>query len=176
MNNATLTVFKSEVDAETAVRKLAQDGYDLGKVSMVGRGVDSAVPVGVHVDENVAGSSSATIGVSWDGIRAMLVGSGSFLVPSIGSLIVAGPLLRLIVRSMGTVVGPDKLRAMAAAMNELGIPKSSILRCQAALKSGKVVVIAEGSAMAMILAREVFRRTPVEVIEQYARLPSTQEQ
>ena len=29
VNNATLTVFKSEVDAEAAVRQLARDGYDL---------------------------------------------------------------------------------------------------------------------------------------------------
>lgn len=175
VNNATLTVFKSEVDAEAAVRQLARDGYDLSKVSMVGRDVDSAALVGGHWDERSRGSSSAIVGASWGGIRAMLVGSGCFLVPGIGPLIVAGPLLTLIVRSMGAVVGPDKLCAMAAGLNELGIPKDSILRCEAALKSGKVVLIAEGSAMAMILAREVLRRTPVEVIEQYARLPPTQE-
>lgn len=176
VNNATLTVFKSKVDAEAALRQLARGGYDLSRVSMVGRDADSAAPVGGYGDENVRCSSSAMVGVSWGGIRAMLVGSGVFLVPGVGPLIVAGPLLTLIVRTMGAVVGPDKPCAMAAGLNELGIPKDSILRCEAALKSGKVVLIAEGSAMAMILAREVFRRTPVEVIEQYARLPPTQEQ
>ena len=176
VNNATLTVFKSEVDAEAAVRQLARNGYDLSKVSMVGRDGDHAVPVETHRDENLPGGSPAMVGASWGAIRAMLVGSGFFLVPGIGPLIVAGPLLTLIVRAMGTVVGPDKLFAMAAGLDELGIPKDTIVRCQAALKSGKVVLIAEGSAMAMILAREVFRRTPVEVIEQYARFPPTQEQ
>jgi hypothetical protein len=169
VNNATLTVFKSEVDAEAAVRKLARDGYDLSKVSLVGRDADSAVSVAGDVDEDVRGGFPTTVGASWGGIRTMLVGSGWFLVPGIGALIVAGPLLTLIVRSMGTVAGPDKLSAMTAGLDEIGIPKETILRCQAALKSGKVVLIAEGSAMAMILAREVFRRTPVEVIEQYKR-------
>ena len=171
VNNATLTVFKSEVDAEAAIRQLARDGYDLSKVSMVGRDVDGAVPFGGHVGDNVRGGSLVMVGASWGGIRAMLVGSGFLLVPGIGPLIVAGPLLTLIVRWMGAVVGPDKLSAMVAGLDELGIPTDSILRCEAALKSGKVILIAEGSAMAMILAREVFRRTPVEVIEQYKRSP-----
>jgi hypothetical protein len=101
----------------------------------------------------------------------MLVGSGFFLVPSIGPLVVAGPLLTWIVRSMGTLPGPDKQGAMGEGLHQLGIPADSVSRCQAALKMGKVVVIAEGSAMMMILAREVFRRTPVEVIEQHLHPP-----
>jgi hypothetical protein len=99
----------------------------------------------------------------------MLVGSGFFLIPGIGSLVVAGPLLTRIVQSMGAVVGPDKLGAMAEGLQQLGIPEASIVRCTAALKSGKVVIIAEGSALAMIHAREVFRRTPVEMLEQHVR-------
>jgi uncharacterized membrane protein len=176
VNNATLTVFKSQADAEVAVRQLARDGYDLSKVSMVGRDADSDARVGGYPNENGRGSTSAEVGVSWGGIRGMLVGFGFFPVPGLGSLVVAGPLLTWIVRSMGPVVGPDKLGAMADGLHQLGIPKDSIRRCEAALKSGKVVLIAEGSAMAMILAREAFRRTPVEVIEQHLRLPPTQEQ
>jgi hypothetical protein len=175
-NNATLTVFKSQADAEVAVRQLARDGYDLSKVSMVGRDADSDAHVAGYPNEDGRGSSPAGVGVSWGGIRGMLVGSGFFLVPGIGSLVVAGPLLSWIVQSMGAAPGPDKLGATAAGLHQLGIPKDSVLRCEAALKAGKVLVIAEGSAMAMILAREVFRRTPVEVIEQHVRLPPMQEQ
>jgi hypothetical protein len=176
MNNATLTMFKSQVDAEAAVRQLARDGYDLSKVSMLGRDADSDAGLGSYPSENGLVSTSAKVGGSWVGIRGMLVGSGFFVVPGIGSLVVAGPLLNRIVRSMGPVVGPDKRGAMADGLQQLGIPIESILRCVAAVKSGKVVVIAEGSAMAMIHAREVFRRTPVEVIEQHVRLISTHEQ
>jgi hypothetical protein len=172
VNNATLSVFKSQVDAEAAVRLLARNGYDLGKVSMVGRDTDNDTCVSGCVNENGRGSSSTKDGVSWSGIRGMLVGSGFCLVPGIGSVVVAGPLLSLIVRSMGDGIPPDKLGALATGLHQLGIPKDSILRCQGALKAGKVVLIAEGSAMAMILARELFRRTPVEVIEQHVRLPT----
>jgi hypothetical protein len=172
VNNATLTVYNSQVDAEAAVRQLARSGYDLGKVSMVGRDADSDARVGGYLNEDGRGISSASVGVAWGGIRGMLVGSGFLLVPGVGSLLVAGPLLTWVVRSLGAVVGPDKLGALAVALNEIGIPKDSILRCEAALKSGKVLLIVEGSAMAMILAREVFRRTPVEVIERHVRLPA----
>jgi uncharacterized membrane protein len=168
-SNATLTVFRSQADAEAAIRKLARDGYDLGQVSMLGRDADSDSRVSGYLNQDGRGSSSAKGGVSWGGIRGMLVGSGFFLVPGIGSLVVAGPLLTRIVQSMGPMVGPDKLGAMADGLQQLGIPKDSIQRCSDALQSGKVVIIAEGSAMAMIHAREVFRRTPVEVIEQHVR-------
>jgi hypothetical protein len=168
-SNATLTVFGSQAEAESAVRQLAWAGYDLSQVSMVGSDVKRGARVEGNPNEDGRESTSAKDGVLWGEITRMLVGSGFFLVPGIGSLLVAGPLLTRIVHSMGPVVGPDKLGAMADGLEQLGIPKDSILRCAAALRLGKVVIIAEGSAMAMIHAREVFRRTPVEVLEQHVR-------
>lgn len=182
-SNATLTLFGSPADAEAAIRQLARDGYDLSKVSMVGRDDDGRTPATDTASNNTQVSSprpaassvpsvpSVPAVSSWGGIRGMLVGSGFIVVPSIGPLVVAGPLLTWVVRSLGTSPGPDKQDAMAAGLNHLGIPEHSVLRCEAALRIGKVVVIAEGSAMMMILAREVFRRTPVEVIEQHLHPP-----
>ncbi len=170
-SNATLTVFKSQADAEAAIRQLAKDGYDLSKVSMLGRDWDGGEQLPVRSNDNGQPGPSAPPCPSWGGIRGMLVGSGFFVVPSIGPLVVAGPLLTWIIRSMGTLPGPDKQGAMGVALHQLGIPAASVSRCQAALRSGKVVVIAEGSAMMMILAREIFRRTPVEVLEQHMHPP-----
>lgn len=169
-SNATLTVFKSPSDAESAIRQLAKDAYDLGRVSMVGRDAGD-----LHAADVVHGkvqTSVPTAGTpSWAGIRGMLVNSGFIVVPSIGPLLVAGPLLTWIVQSMGTAFGPNKQDALAAGLHHLGIPEQSVLRCEAALRIGKVVVIAEGSVMMMILAREVFRRMPVEMIEQHLHPP-----
>jgi hypothetical protein len=171
VNNATLTVFKSHGDAEAALRQLARNSYDLAKISVVGRDGDDERGLSCKLVSDGGATPSAKAGPPWGGIKGMLVGYGSFVVPGIGSLIVAGPLLTWIVRAMGTVVEPDKLDAMSAGLEQLAIPKESIQRCHGALKSGKVVLIAEGTAMAMILAREVLRRTPVEMIEQHVRLP-----
>lgn len=165
-NNATVTVFKSPVDAEAAIRQLARGGYDLGKVSMLGRDAVGEIP-----SANSDGPANPTGAPSWNGIRGMLVGTGFMVVPSIGPLVVAGPLLTWIVQSMGTSPEPDKQNAVGAGLHHLGIPKQSVVRYEDALRMGKVVIIAEGSAMMMILAREVFRRTPVEVIEQHLHAP-----
>lgn len=170
-SNVTLTVFKSQADAEAAIRQLARDGYDLGRVSMVGRDAAGAPYVAGAANNNAPARPEAATPPTWAAIRGMLVGSGYFLVPSIGPLVVAGPLLPWIVQSMGTAPGPDKQEAMGAGLHRLGIPADGVRRCEDALRIGKVVIIAEGSAMMMILAREVFRRTPVEVIEQYLHPP-----
>jgi hypothetical protein len=46
-NNSTVAIFKSHIEAETAVKELQQSGFDMKKLSIVGRGYQT--------DENVIG-------------------------------------------------------------------------------------------------------------------------
>ena len=46
-NNSIVAIFKSHIEAETAVKELQQAGFDMKKLSIVGRDY--------HTDENVVG-------------------------------------------------------------------------------------------------------------------------
>jgi hypothetical protein len=46
-NNSVVAIFKSHTEAETAVKELQQAGFDMKKLSIVGRDY--------HTDENVVG-------------------------------------------------------------------------------------------------------------------------
>ena len=90
--NSVVAVFESHDKAEDAVRELQKSGFDMKKLSIVGRDY--------HTDEHVVGYYNAgdrmkywgKLGAFWGGFWGLLFGSAFFWVPGIGPLLVAGPL------------------------------------------------------------------------------------
>ena len=166
-NNSIVAIFKSHIEAETAVKELQQSGFDMKKLSIVGRDY--------HTDENVIGYYNAgdrmkywgKLGAFWGGFWGLLFGSAFFLIPGVGPLLVAGPLVGWIVGGLEGAVVVGGLSAIGAGLYSLGIPKDSILQYETALKSGKFVVIAHGSAEETTHAREIIKRTNPETLEHH---------
>jgi hypothetical protein len=107
------------------------------------------------------------LGAFWGGIWGMLFGSVLFLIPGVGPLLVAGPLVTWIVGALEGAVVVGGLSAIGAGFYSLGIPKNSILRYETALKTGKFVVIAHGTAEEATRAREIISRTNPEALEEH---------
>ncbi|MGD1084952.1 MAG: general stress protein, partial [Verrucomicrobiota bacterium] len=92
-NNAVVAIYKSHIGAESAIKQLQESGFDMKKLSIVGRDY--------HTDENVVGYYNAgdrmkhwgKTGAFWGGIWGLLFGSAFFFVPGIGPLLIAGPLV-----------------------------------------------------------------------------------
>jgi hypothetical protein len=166
-NNAILAIYRSHADAEAAIKDLKQSGFDLQKLSIVGRDY--------HTDENVIGYYNAgdrmkfwgKTGAFWGGIWGMLFGSAFFLIPGIGPLVVAGPLVTWIVGALEGAVIVGGLSAMGAGLYSLGIPKDSVLRYETALKSDKFVLIAHGLPQEISRAREIISSTSAEGVEEH---------
>ena len=104
-NNAVVAIYKSHTEAEAAVKELQQSGFDMKKLSIVGRDY--------HTDEHVVGYYNAgdrmkywgKIGAFWGGIWGLFFGSAFFFIPGVGPLLVAGPLVGWIVGALeGAVV------------------------------------------------------------------------
>jgi hypothetical protein len=166
-NNAIVAIYKSHVEAETAVKELQQSGFDMKKLSIVGRGY--------HTEEQVVGYYNAgdrmkhwgKLGAFWGGFWGLLFGSGVFLVPGIGPLLVAGPLVSWIVGALEGAVLVGGLSALGAGLYSSGIPKDSILKYETALKAGKYVVIAHGTEADATQAKEILHRTEPEALDQH---------
>jgi len=97
----------------------------------------------------------------------MLFGSAFFLIPGIGPLIVAGPLVAWIVGALEGAVVVGGLSAVGAGLYSLGIPKDSILRYERALKTDKFVLIAHGSVDEITRAKDILNRTNPETLEHH---------
>ena len=166
-NNSVVAIFKSHTGAEAAVKELQQSGFDMKKLSIVGRDY--------HTDEHVIGYYNAgdrmkywgKMGAFWGGVWGMLFGSAFFLVPGVGPLLVAGPLVGWIVGALEGAVVVGGVSAIGAGLYSLGIPRDSILRYETALKTGKFVLIAHGSPNETVQAQKIINRTHPEAMEQH---------
>ena len=107
-NNSVVAIFKSHTGTETAVKELQQAGFDMKKLSIVGRDY--------HTEENVVGYYNTgdrmkywgKLGAYWGGFWGLLFGSAFFVVPGVGPLLMAGPIVGWIVGALeGAVVGGD---------------------------------------------------------------------
>ena len=107
------------------------------------------------------------MGAFWGGMWGMLFGSAFFLIPGLGPLIVAGPLVAWIVGALEGAVVVGGLSAVGAGLYSLGIPKDSILRYETALKTDKFVLIAHGSLDEITRAKEILHRTKPETLEHH---------
>jgi hypothetical protein len=163
-NNCVVAIFKSHVEAETAVKELQQSGFNMKQLSIVGRDY--------HTDEQVVGYYNVgdrmkywgKLGAFWGGFWGLLFGSAFFMVPGIGPLVMAGPIVGWIVGALEGAVVVGGLSALGAGLYSMGIPKDSILQYETAVKSGKYVIIAHGSAEESAHAREIISRTNPEAL------------
>jgi uncharacterized membrane protein len=145
-NNAVVGIFNSHTEAETSIKELQKAGFDMKKLSIVGKDY--------HTEEHVIGYYNAgdrmkvwgKLGAFWGGFWGLLFGSALFIIPGIGPLIVFGPLVGWIVGALEGAVVVGGLSALAAALFSIGIPKDSSILYETALKSDKFLVIAHGTA------------------------------
>ena len=166
-NNSIVAIYPSHTAAEAAIKELQQSGFDMKKLSIVGRDY--------HTDEHVVGYYNTgdrmkhwgKLGAFWGGIWGLLFGSAFFFIPGVGPLLVAGPLVSWIVGALEGAVVVGGLSAIGAGLYSLGIPKDSILRYETALKTGKFVLIAHGSMNEITHAKEILNGTKPETLEHH---------
>ena len=85
-------------------------------------------------------------------------GSASFWIAGSGPTLVAGTFVSLIVDALenATVVGA--MSAAGAGLFAMGIPHTSILRCETAPEAGKLVLIAHGAVEETNRAKDILGR------------------
>jgi len=166
-NNSIVAIYPSHIVAEAAIKELQQSGFDMKKLSIVGRDY--------HTDEHVVGyyntgdrmKAWGKTGAFWGGLWGFLFGSAFFWVPGLGPLLVAGPLVSWIIGALEGAIVVGGLSAIGAGLFSLGIPKDSILQYETALKAGKFVLIAHGSMDDITHAKEILNRTNPETMEHH---------
>jgi uncharacterized membrane protein len=162
--NAVVAVYDDHTQAEEAVDQLKRAGFEMTKLSIVGKDY--------HTEENVVGYYNAgermkhwgKMGAFWGGIWGLLFGAAFFFVPGIGPVLVAGPAVAWIVAALEGAAVVGGLSAIGAGLYSTGIPKDSILRYEVALKADKFLLIAHGTAEDVAKAKETIEKTsPAEV-------------
>ncbi len=144
--NAVIAVYDNHSAAEDAVKELQKSGFDMKKLSVVGKDY--------HTEEQVVGYYNAgdrmkywgKWGAFWGGFWGLLFGAAFFWVPAIGPVLVGGPLVAWIVAGLEDAVVVGGLSAIGAGLFSIGIPKDSIITYETAIRAGKYLVIAHGTS------------------------------
>jgi hypothetical protein len=160
--NAVVGIFNSHTEAEKSIKELQIAGFDMKKLSIVGKDY--------HPEEHVVGYYNAgdrmavwgKRGAFWGGFWGLLFGSALFVIPGVGPIVIFGPLVSWIVGAMEGAVVIAGLSALGAALFSIGIPKDSIIQYETAIKSAKFLVIAHGTAGQVAQAKSIIETAGAE--------------
>jgi hypothetical protein len=156
--NAVIAVYETHSQAEDTIRELERSGFDMKRLSILGKGYHSEErPVGFYTTGDRMKSWGAT-GAFWGGLWGVLVGAAFFWIPGIGPIAAAGPVVHLLVGALEGAALVGGLSALGAALMALGVPRKSVLRYETELRADKYLVIAHGDAKDIELAREIMNR------------------
>jgi hypothetical protein len=164
-DNATLTehtvaIYATHAQAEAAVKSLADAGYDMKNLSIIGQNYETDEhPVG-FVNAGDRMWTWGKFGAFWGSIWGLLFGSAMVFVPGLGPLIFAGWIVGAL---EGAIVGGG-LAALGAALASVGIPKNSIVQYESALKAGSFLLVAHGNEADVQRAKGLLEAsTPTQV-------------
>ncbi|MGA7325262.1 MAG: general stress protein [Rhodomicrobium sp.] len=143
--NTVAAVFPDHQAAETAVKKLADAGFDIKHLSIIGKGY--------HTDEKVEGFYNAgdrvkfwgSRGAFWGALWGWLMGALFIVVPAVGGVVVLGYLAGIVLSAVEGAVVVGGLSALGAALYSIGIPKNSVVDYETALKADQFLVMVHGS-------------------------------
>ncbi|MCF6297709.1 MAG: general stress protein [Flavobacteriaceae bacterium] len=155
----TVAVCNTHQEAEQVVKELQQSGFNMKKLSIIGKDYHEEDKVTGFYNTGDAMKKWGGFGAFWGGIWGLIFGAGFFLIPGIGPLVLAGPFVATFVGGLEGAVIVGGLSALGAALFNIGIPKNSVLKYESDLKADKYLVIAHGTPEEVNNAKEIITGT-----------------
>ncbi len=158
-NNSVVAVYATHEGAEQGVKELQRAGLDRKSLPIIGNDP--------HTDEQVVGYYNncdwmkywGKTGAFWGGFWGLLFGSAFFVIPGIGAVLIAGPLISWIIGALEGAVVIGGLSAIGADQVGMGIPKDSVVECELAVKTDKYLLMVSGSMAEVENARGILDST-----------------
>ena len=157
--NTVVAIYGTHVEAEQALEELQSGGIDMKTLSIVGKDT--------HTEEHAVGYYNAgdrmkywgKAGAFWGGFWGLLFGSALFVIPGIGPMLVAGPMVMWIVAALENAVVVGGLSVFGAGLYSIGIPKDSVVQYEVAIKTNKYMLVVNAGAAEVEKARNIIKNT-----------------
>ena len=156
-NNPDIAValYDQHIHAENAVKALQRAGFDMKKISIIGKDYQSEEHVIGFLNAGDRARIFGKYGAFWGGLMGMLFGSALVFIPILGHIIILGPLAATLFSGLQGAVVVGGVSALAGALMSIGIPKDSVLRYETALKANQFMLIVHGDKQEISRAQEV---------------------
>jgi hypothetical protein len=164
-----VAVFADHAAAEDGVKKLAQAGFELKSLSVVGNGY--------HTEEKVVGFYNVgdrvkfwgERGAFWGGLWGLFFRGLFVTTPVIGPVFVLGYLAGAAISAVEGAIVVGGLSALGAALYGVGIPKDSVIAYEAAIKADEFLVMAHGGAAETSRAKAVLGSANTSRLDVFTR-------
>ncbi len=153
--DAAFLSYDNHTAAEGAIRKLGHAGFNMKQLSLVGKGYHrEEKPMGFYTAGDRIKAWGGT-GAFWGGIWGLLLAPAVFVLPGLGLVGMAGPIVATLVGALeGAVVGGG-LSALGAALTQFGMPKDQVIKFESAMNVDQYLLVVHGSAADQAQARSV---------------------
>jgi hypothetical protein len=153
--DACIGIFQTHTAAENAIKELQRAGYDMKKLSIIGRDYRTEEHAVGYYNTGDRVKFWGGNGAFWGGIWGMLFSSAFMVIPGVGHLIIAGPFVAMLIGALEGAVVIGGLSALGAALYSIGIPKDSVVRYETALKSNKFLLVVHGTGEELLQAQSI---------------------
>ncbi|MDB9511399.1 hypothetical protein PN499_09425 [Kamptonema animale CS-326] len=163
--------FPSHAEAERVVLELQKEGFDMEKLSIIGKDYQTTENVRGFLTWKDTAKVGAVGGGYWGsfvgGLFGILAGAGVLFIPGMAPLIIAGPITGVLAGWLeGTLVGgagAAVVGGLAGALEGLGIPKNEILKYETKIQGGEFTILVTGSNEDVSQAKRMLERISHEV-------------
>jgi len=162
-----VAVYNLHTQAEAAVKTLQSAGFDMKKISIIGKDYQTEEHVVGFLNAGDRAIIFGKLGAFWGGLMGVLFGSAMMLIPVVGHVIVLGPLAATLFSGLQGAILVGGISALAGALMSLGIPKDSVLRYETALKAGKFMLVVHGDAQEIKRAHELLMTSGLESFDHH---------
>lgn len=139
-DHVVLALFPTHEAADGAVRSLGAAGVPLAAVSLIGKNDHSDEQPLAYFHVGDRAKFYGKRGAFWGGLAGMLLGSGFFFVPAVGSIMVLGPLASIIVGGLGGCGAGRRRFGAGRRADDRGPARDSVLRYEDAIKADQFLV------------------------------------
>ena len=137
-------IYKTHKEVDQAIKLLSHNGFDIKKISIVGKGFHSEEhPVGFYTTNDKIKLWGST-GAFWGGLWGMLFLPAVFLIPGFGLVAMAGPFVSVLISALEGALVVGGISALGAALSDLGVSADLIVKYELAVKSDEFLMLIHG--------------------------------
>ena len=166
-NQSLIAIYLSHNVAEDAVKELQKSGFDMKKLSIVGKDFHSEEQVRGFYNTGDRVKFWGKLGAFWGCLWGFFFGSLFMFMPVIGHIIVLGPLAGAIAAAVEGAALTGGITALGAALVSIGIPKDSVLKYETEVKSEKFLLVAHGTKDDIDKAKQILDVTKADEVSIY---------
>jgi Heat induced stress protein YflT len=153
--SAAVAVYATHDDAEAAIKSLQKSGFDMKKLSIVGKDFQTEEHAVGYYNTGDRVKFWGKKGAFWGGLAGILFSSAFLVIPIVGHIIVLGPLVTSIIGGLEGAAVAGSTSALFAALVGWGIPKDSVIQYENDVKAGKFLVLAQGTRDEVARAKDL---------------------